>query len=101
MLTCRYSDPLSAGVARSRMPLAPRLAPLASDLDLLHDAELRAHPCRSRDGAPCTCRPMALPHVRVGCALALVALDVEALAAHGHDQSVVGERGQGPLGRAV
>ena len=27
-LTCGYSDPLSAGVAQDRMPLAPRLAPL-------------------------------------------------------------------------
>ena len=33
--------------------------------------------------------------------LALVALDVETLAAHGHDQSLVDERGQGPLGCAV
>ena len=28
LLTCGYSDPLSDGVARDRMPLAPRLAPL-------------------------------------------------------------------------
>jgi hypothetical protein len=31
-LTCEYSDLLSAGVGRNRMPLAPRLAPQVSDL---------------------------------------------------------------------
>jgi hypothetical protein len=33
--------------------------------------------------------------------LPLVALDIETLAAHGHDQSLDGQRGQGPLGCAV
>jgi hypothetical protein len=31
-LTCGYPDLLSDGVARNRMPLAPRLAPQISDL---------------------------------------------------------------------
>jgi hypothetical protein len=31
-MTCAYSDPLSDGVARNRVPLAPRLAPQVSDL---------------------------------------------------------------------
>jgi hypothetical protein len=31
-LSCGYLDSLSAGVARNRMPLAPRLAPQVSDL---------------------------------------------------------------------
>jgi hypothetical protein len=83
------------------MPLAPRLAPLADDLDLF--MTLNRKPSRTARGMehPAHSSTYGLTLRPAGSALALGGLDIEALAAHGHDQSLVGECCQGPLRCAV
>ena len=93
-MSCRLA---SAGIGCDWLPV--RLPKLAI-FDLF--MTLNREPVRVSRGIERMRLPGLWPHVAARrLRLALVALDIETLAAHGHDQSLVGERGQGPLGCAV
>ena len=82
------------------MPLAPVWLPKLAIFDLF--MTLNRQPVRVSAGWSASHLTNIWPYVAARrLRLALVALDIETLAAHGHDQSLVDERGQGPLGCAV